>query len=132
MGGEQLVERVGIFDREAIAAWEAVSDYVVTPVPMTLAAFVDELLEASTGERTDVEAEHAAIDELNARRREHGSRFPGTADDLPLIFKPAIQANPLHELVPDLRGEVARAEVSGVEVRRSAPAEEAPWPERAA
>lgn len=131
VGGEQLVERVGIFDREAIAAWEAVSDYVVTPVPTTLAAFVDELLEASTGERTDVEAEHAAIDELNARR-EHGSRFPGTADDLPLIFKPAIQANPLHELVPDLRGEVARAEVSGVEVRRSAPAEEAPWPERAA
>jgi hypothetical protein len=132
VAGEQLVERVGIFDRDAIASWEAVAGYIVVPVPVELSSFLDELLEASTGERTDIEAEHRAVDEINARRREIAKRDPGGVDDLPMVPKPAIRENPLHELVPDLRGSIASATVSGVEIRRSVPTEEAPWPERAA
>jgi hypothetical protein len=35
-------------DPEAIAAFDAVADYVVTPVPVSYAAFVDELFHAAT------------------------------------------------------------------------------------
>jgi hypothetical protein len=38
-----------------------------------------------------------------------------------------IREEPLHELVPDLRDEVAQAEVSGVETRRSGQPDPAGW-----
>jgi hypothetical protein len=118
VAGEQLIERVGLFDREARERWEEAAAFTVEPVPVDLRSFLDELLEASTGERVDIEAEHRAIDELNARRREIAKRDPGGMTDLPPVAKPVIRPNPLHELVPDLRGEVRHAEVSGVTVRR--------------
>jgi hypothetical protein len=128
VAGERLVEGVGIFDHETIAAWEAVAGYIVEPVPTSFRVFIDELLEAALGERTDVEAEHAAVDEINARRRAMAATNPGGVDDLPLMPKPVIPVEPLHELVPDLRGEVRKADVTGVATRRLA-TPEPPMPE---
>ena len=128
VGHERLVEEVG-HDSEVAARWAQVSGFVVTPVPTTFAAFVDELLEAATAERTDVEAEYRAVDELNARRREFAKRDPGGADDLPMIPRPVIEPNPLDELVPDLRGEVAVATVISAPVRRARGPEAVPWPD---
>jgi hypothetical protein len=125
---EQLLHRVGLFDREAITNWEQVADYLVSPVPTTLVRFIDETIEAALGERTDVEAEHEAVREINRRRRALAARNPGGGDDLPMIPEPVIPVDPLHELVPDLRGEVREAAVSGVEVRRSTMPEPTPWP----
>lgn len=121
VAGEQLIERVGILDRKTTAAWEANAGYIVTPVATTFAAFVDELLEAATADRVDVEAEYAEIDAQNERRRELAKRDPGGRDDHPMIPYPVIPTDPLDELVPDLRDEVAQAEVPGVETRRSRP-----------
>jgi hypothetical protein len=132
VAGEQLLQRVGIFDREARQRWEAAAPFVVEPVPVDLRGFLDELLDASTGERPNLEAERAEIDAQNARRRAMAAKDPGGATDLPPLPYPVIPANPLLELVPDLRGSIASATVSGVEIRRSLPTEEAPWPERAA
>ena len=94
-------------------------------------AFVAELLEAALAERTDVEAEYAAVDEINARRRAMAARNPGGADDLPPVRYPTIVEDPLHELVPDLRGELLDARVSGVPTRRVRQADDQPWPARA-
>jgi hypothetical protein len=125
---DQLLHRVGLFDRAVIASWEEVADYLVSPVPTTLVGFIDETIEAALGERTDVEAEHEAVREINRRRRALAARNPGGGDDLPMIPLPVIAEDPLHELVPDLRGEVREAAVNGVEVRRSTMPEPTPWP----
>ena len=89
------------------------------------------MLEATTGDRTDVEAEFAAVDELNARRRAIAATNPGGDTDLLLLAYPVIPENPLHELTPDLRGKVKKAEVSNVETRRPR-SPEPPWPNEAA
>jgi hypothetical protein len=119
VAGERLLERGRIFDRTARERWEAAARFVVEPVPVDLRGFLAELLEASTGERTDVEAEHRAVDELNARRRAIAATNPGGDTDLPPLPYPVIEPDPLRELVPDLRGQVATAEVSGAPIRRS-------------
>jgi hypothetical protein len=124
---EQLLETVGS-DTEVAARWETVGHYAVEPVPTSFATFVDELLEAAFDQRTDVEAEFLAVDEINARRRAMAATNPGGADDLPPVPRPVIPEEPLHELVPDLRGEVRKADVSGVDTRRLA-TPEPPWPE---
>jgi hypothetical protein len=126
-----LVSRIGIFDRTAAQSWAEASAYAITPVPTTLAAFVDELLEASLGDRTDIAAEHAAVDEINARRLEIAKRDPGGTLDFPLLAKPIIQPNALDELVPDLRDVAATATVTGAPTRRRQGAESG-WPGEAA
>jgi hypothetical protein len=126
-----LVRRIGIFDREAEQCWQEASTYAITPVPTTLATFVDELLEASLAERTDVAAEYRAVDEINARRRAIAAKDPGGASDLPPIAKPIIQPNALDELVPDLRETVATATVTGAPIRRRERPETG-WPGEAA
>ena len=114
----QLVDQVGA-DSEEAARWEAAAGYIVTPVPTTFAAFVDELLEAALAERTDVAAEYAEIDAQNERRRAIAATNPGGDTDLPPIPYPVIPENPLDELVPLLHP--ATAQVAGVETRRSRP-----------
>jgi hypothetical protein len=95
-----------------------------------LAAFVDELLEVSLGERIDVAAEHAVVDEINKRRREIAAKDPGGTTDLPPIAKPVIEVPALQELVPDLRDTVSTATVTGAPIRGRQGAE--PWPGEAA
>lgn len=131
VAGEGLVDAVGVFDRKTISAWEASAGYIVEPVPVSLRSFIEEMLEATTGDRTDVEAEFAAVDELNARRRAIAATNPGGDTDLLLLAYPVIPENPLHELTPDLRGKVKKAEVSNVETRRPR-SPEPPWPNEAA
>lgn len=97
---------------------------MIEPVPVDLRSFLDELLESSTGERVDVKAEYAVIDDMNARRRAIAKTDPGGMTDLPPIPRPVIEPDKLHELVLDLRGEIRTATVSGAPVRR-APAPEA-------
>jgi hypothetical protein len=75
-----------------------------------LQAFMSALVDAALAERPDIEAEERAVDELNARRREHATREPDFG--LPLIPKPAIAIDPLFELVPDLRDEVRSIDMS--------------------
>ena len=85
VAGEGLVDAVGVFDRKTISAWEASAGYIVEPVPVSLRSFIEEMLEATTGDRTDVEAEFAAVDELNARRRAIAATNPGGDTDLLLL-----------------------------------------------
>jgi hypothetical protein len=122
VAAEQLVDRIGIFDRETIEAWEAVAGYLVTPVPVDLRGFLDEAIEASTTSRPG--EEQAGLQEMNAHRR-----VLGLAEEVRTVSP---SARELADAYPDLRGEINRATVSGAEIRRSEPAEEAPWPERAA
>jgi hypothetical protein len=123
VAGERLLELVGA-DTEVARRWEQVADFAVEPVPVDFAAFVSELLEAALAERTDVAAEHAAVADINARRRAQAAKDPGGFTDLPLLPKPVIADDPLHEFVPDLRETLATAQVAGVGVRRSGPLRE--------
>jgi hypothetical protein len=83
---------------------------------------IQDLKNIRAGELLDCE-----IDAANARRREMAAKDPGGTTDLPPLAYPPIQPNPLDELVPDLRGKIAIAEVSGAPIRpREGPAIE--WP----
>ena len=116
VAGEQLIERVGISrSQRRPPRGRTNAGYIVTPVATTFAAFVDELLEAATADRVDVEAEYAEIDAQNERRRELAERDPGGRDDHPMIPYPVIPTEPARRCprLPDLRDEVAQAEVLG-------------------
>jgi hypothetical protein len=117
VGSEQLVHRVGIFDPEAVAMWESVAGFAVEPVPTTFAAFLDEAIEATTGERPGEGDE--GIAELNRWRATQG-----LAADVRHITS---SARELAESYPDLRGEIREAEVSGVPIRKVGNSEP-PWP----
>ncbi len=120
VGREQPALRVGIFDSEAVATWETVAGYAVEPVPTTFGAFLDEAIEATTGERPG-EADEG-IAELNRYRATQG---------LPAEVRPVTPAaRELAECYEDLRGEIREAEVSGAQIRRVA-SSEPPWPEAA-
>jgi hypothetical protein len=111
-----LAERVrlaGLSGRpELVESWEAA---IAAPVESvgSFAAFVHQLLDAALEERPDIVAEHAAIDELNERRKaysedsqRHAGR--GIGDLLPPIPKPELRPSKLNELVPDLRAAVEK------------------------
>jgi hypothetical protein len=66
---EQLVERVGIFDREARERWQEAAAFVVEPVPATLAALIDEAFTATLGADRDPDE---GLDELNRHRARQG------------------------------------------------------------
>jgi hypothetical protein len=117
-GASELLEAVSPFRREARERREAATVFAVVPVPTSFATFLDELLEAALGERTDIEAEHRIVDDMNARRRDIAKRDPGGTTDLPPIAKPVIQPRTLDELVPDLRGTVRTASITGTPIRR--------------
>jgi hypothetical protein len=135
---ERLLEAVGA-ETEAAARWEQAAGYVVEPVPTTFAAFLDELLEAALRDRRDLEAERADIDAQNLRRRAfsqnvrlgpdgepvkppEGDSGPNPGRDLlpPLAYPAPVSKHEqeLAEAVPDLRAAVAKAEISGVPIRR--------------
>lgn len=116
---EGLASAVRASRADLVGAWEAASAFPLQPVPTTFAAFLDELIEAATAPRVDVEAERRAIDDMNARRRVFAARNPGSNDDLPPLAYPEIRPNPLDALVPDLRGQVHTAEVTGAATRRA-------------
>jgi hypothetical protein len=103
---ESLVQAVAASRPELVSAWEEAAASTLASEALSFAAFVNVLLEAALADRPDVEAEHAAVDELNARRRELARRNLGGSDDLPQIPKPVIRVDPLYELVPDLRADV--------------------------
>jgi hypothetical protein len=147
---ERLLEAVGA-DTEAAARWEQVAGYVVEPVPTSFAAFVDELLDAALRDRRDVKAERDEIDAQNLRRRAFSQNVrldpegnpvkpreddpgPNPGRDLlpPLAYPapPPKHEQELAELVPDLRGEVQEAKVSGAPIRRR-DSREGPWGEAA-
>jgi hypothetical protein len=98
--------------------WEAETGFAVQPVPTTFPAFIDELLEAATGDRPDVEAKRAHVEAENARRRTLAKTDPGGGDDLPLLPPPTIAEKPVHKLVPDLRGRLVTADVIGAPIRQ--------------
>jgi hypothetical protein len=122
VAGEQLVERVGVFDREGVEKYERVAGFLVEPVPIDLHGFLEEAIEASTGERPGEEQEGLA--ELNRHRASLNLAAEVRTVDP--------SAHELAEVYPDLRGEIRMAEISGAPIRRSAPVDEAPWPEPAA
>jgi chromosome segregation ATPase len=66
VAGERLIERLGIFDREAREAWDAVADYLVEPVAVDLRGLIDEFFESVLGARPEDDAEGLA--ELNRHR----------------------------------------------------------------
>lgn len=136
---ERLLDAVGT-DTEAAARWEQVAGYLVEPVPVDFRGFVDELLEAALRQRRDVEGERAEIDAQNERRAAFSQNQRLDAEGKPVAFRegdpgpnpgldllpplayPALPPEHEQELaaaVPDLRAVVAKAEVSGVAVRRS-------------
>jgi hypothetical protein len=115
---EQLIERVGIFDREARERWQEAAAFVVEPVPTTLAALLDEAFTATMGADRDPDE---GLDELNQHRARHG--LPAEVRHV------SPSTRELAAAYPDLRGEVRTAEVSGVAIRRSAGPG---WPDQAA
>jgi hypothetical protein len=102
-----LVQTVTGSRPDLVEAWEQAAASTLAPSARSFADFVATLVAAALAERPDVEAELRVVDELNERRREQARRDPGGADDLPPIPSPAIRVDPLFELVPDLRDEVA-------------------------
>jgi hypothetical protein len=116
---EQLIERVGIFDREARERWQEAAAFVVEPVPATLGAFIDEAFTVTMGADRDPDE---GLDELNKYRARHG--LPAQ------VHHVSPSTRELAEAYPDLRGTVRSAEVSGVEIRRPAGPEH--WPGEAA
>ncbi len=120
---ERLVERVGLVDPEAATTWQEAACYVVTPVPTTFAALLDEALETVLGPRAEDDAE--GLRELNRHRARHS---------LPAEVRPLNpSARELADAYPDLRaGGLPTASVSGVDVRQTGTPEVAPWPDRPA
>jgi hypothetical protein len=51
VAGEQLVERLGVFDRAARERWDETAAFVVEPVPVDLKGFLGEALASTTGAR---------------------------------------------------------------------------------
>ncbi|MFL5934983.1 MAG: hypothetical protein ACJ75Q_00550 [Gaiellaceae bacterium] len=121
VGREQLVAQVGIFDRDAVETWKQVAGFLVEPVPVDLEGFLDEAIEATTGERPGEGDE--GIAELN--------RYRATQGLAPEVRHVTPAARELADTYPDLRGEIRTAAVSGAAIRRSASAEP-PWPSEAA
>jgi hypothetical protein len=104
---DSLVQTLGASRPDLVAAWEEAASSTLAPSALSFADFVNALVAAALAERPDVEAERAAVDELNRRRREQARRDPGGGDDLPLVPHPVIQLDPLFELVPHVSAEVA-------------------------
>jgi hypothetical protein len=121
VGAEQLAEKIGIFDRAVVERWEQVARFLVEPVPTTFAGLLEEAREATTGTRPDDDAEGLA--ELNRYRATHSLAAE--------VRHVSPSERELVDCWPDLRGEIATAEVSGASIRR-AQVEEVPWPDRAA
>jgi hypothetical protein len=121
VAGEQLVDRVGVFNHEVLEKWAQVAGFAVTPVPVDLRGVLEEAIEASTGERPG--EEQAGLAEMNRHRATLGL----AAETRPV----SASARELAEAYPDLRGEIRTAQVNGAEIRRSAEPE-LPWPGEAA
>src|SRR5207302_1929084 len=60
----ELPRSVGIFDREAVGAWEAAIPAAVEPAPKTFKDLIQEALAVTTGPRTSVE-DPETLRELN-------------------------------------------------------------------
>jgi hypothetical protein len=120
-----LVRTLGASRPDLVEAWEQAAASTLAPQALSFGDFVSALVAAALAERPDVDAERAAVDELNRRRREHARLDPGGGDDLPPIPRPMIQLDPLFGLVPDLRDEVAKFDptVAGEPLARSAEAQ---------
>jgi hypothetical protein len=103
-----LVQTLSDTRPDLASSWEEEAASTLAPAALSFSDFVATLVSAALAERPDLEAERAAVDELNRRRREHARRDPGGNDDLPPISRPVIHLDPLFELVPDLRDEVAK------------------------
>jgi hypothetical protein len=120
VAGEQLIERVGIFDSEARERWQEAAAFVVEPVPATLAAFIDEAFTATMGADRDPDE---GLDELNRHR---------ARQSLPAEVRHVSPSKrELSAAYPDLRGEVRRAEVTAAPVRRFG-GPDVRWPDQAA
>jgi hypothetical protein len=119
---DQLIERVGIFDREARQRWDEAAAFTVEPVPVDLRSFIDEALASTTGERPD-DDDQGSLAVLNRQRTALGL--------VPEQRHVSAAARELADCYPDLRGEVRRAEVSGAPIRRSAGPESGGWGEAA-
>jgi DNA repair exonuclease SbcCD ATPase subunit len=118
----ELVQQVGIFDRQTVERWQEASGFTVEPVPVDLRSFIDEALEAALGERPD-DDDGGALAAMNRQRA-----AVGLVAELRHVSP---SARELAEAYPDLRGEVRTAEVSGANIRRHAEPETG-WPGGAA